>query len=281
MFFFLSLAIVFLFILLLCYYLKNKIDVVERRVSSQTDVLGKLIREFKLQACFGNSGGNGGEGNTIHGIQGSRLEPVLEEENDESESDDETDYEEGADTDEDTDVGMEKVKDDDLLDIDETVKDIKKEEEEDEYKDLDFEKVANEDLPVVHTEMEDFTGEDFDETVCVTAEDKAKYDDILTEKKEDKETFEKEQQDVLEEEHKAEPKNDLDTNEEHTKEPEFDDEENTYRHSAKQAKEAKIEDYKKMSLVQLKHVAQHTFNLSTTQIAKMKKDDLLKWILDQ
>ena len=100
MFFFLSLAIVFLFVLLMCYYLKNKIEVIERRVSSQTDVLGKLIREFKLQACFGGGGGGGGGGGEfIQGQQGVRLEPVLEVEDDE----DSDDYEDEADTDDDTD----------------------------------------------------------------------------------------------------------------------------------------------------------------------------------
>ena len=112
MFFFLSLAIVFLFVLLMCYYLKNKIEVVEKRVSSQTDVLGKLIREFKLQACFGGGGGGGGGGEFIQGQQGIRLEPVLEVDDSD---DDSTDYEDEADTDDDTDVGMEKVQDNDLL----------------------------------------------------------------------------------------------------------------------------------------------------------------------
>ena len=251
MFFFLSLAIVFLFILLMCYYLKNKIEIVERRVSSQTDVLGKLIREFKLQACFGY-GGAGGGSESIQGQQGVRLEPLLEQDDD-TESDDETDYIEEADTDDDadSDVGMEKVKDNDLLDIDETVKVSEEEDTElEEYKDLDFEKVANEDNDVPLSIAE----------------------------KEPEEKIPVEPQVVLEDAQslaKAEPKQQvvLGDEAEAKAEPEFDDE--------LQEKEAKTEDYHKMSLVQLKHVAQHTFHLSTTQIAKMKKDDLLKWILAQ
>ena len=256
MFFFLSLAIVFLFILLLCYYLKNKREVVERRVSSQTDVLGKLIREFKLQACFGygSGGGNGGGGNELfHAQPSSRLEPLLEQD-DESDSDSSSFNEDGADTDEESDddnsVGMEKVQDDDLLDINTTVKNTDKDATPDEYKDLDFEKVANQETPVV---------EECDETVRVSAEETEDEDDdlpaLISEPVE-------EDDDDDEDETKAEPK-----------EPVFDNEESV------QEKNAIHEDYKKMSLVQLKHVAQHTFNLSTTKIAKMKKDELLKLVL--
>jgi len=249
MFFFLSLAIVFLFILLLCYYLKNKINVLEKRVSSQTDVLGKLIRELKVQTCFGYGSENTRD-IVLNGLKGGKLEPVLEDDSESDTSDfQDTDNEEEEEEVQDT--GMEKVNDKTLLDIDET------ECEEDEYRGLDFEKVANEDQPVVVSEVKE----------PVISEEKAVYDECFQTEKEPK------QQEYFEYETRAEPKNVLDENKAESKEHKFDDEESVYC--------AKIEDYHKMNLVQLKHVAQHTFHLSTTQISKMKKDDLLKWILAQ
>lgn len=285
MFFFLSLAIVFLFVLLMCYYLKNKIEVVEKRVSSQTDVLGKLIREFKLQACFGGGGGGGGGGEFIQGQQGIRLEPVLEVDDSD---DDSTDYEDEADTDDDTDVGMEKVQDNDLLSAKEHVEDETDDILDllDEYRGLNFEKVANEELPLDY----DFTtGEDIDETVRVTPEDRAKYEVELDESNIELEAAKAELEaanieleaadaeldaaKAAESEAKAELAKAV--AKESEAKAELDNEE------SQKEKEAKTEDYHKMSLVQLKHVAQHTFHLSTTQIAKMKKDDLLKWVLAQ
>lgn len=249
MFFFLSLAIVFLFILLMCYYLKNKINVIEKKVSSQTEVLGKLIREFKFQSCLGGAGGTN-DNNEYQ--KERRLEPVLEneQEDEDSETDSETlDYSE----DDNTDVGMDKVNDDELIekkqeDIDETVKTFN--ENEDEYKDLDFEKVANEEVPVDFYSSKELHNEktEIETHVVIENEPQCHIKD-----------------DEIKEEILAEPKDILEDN-------------NT---EDIQTTDDKQEDYKKMSLVQLKHIAQHTFHLSTTQISKMKKDELLKWILSQ
>jgi len=47
LFFFISLGIVLSLILLLCYYLKNKIDVLEKQAISFRDILSNLIKEIK------------------------------------------------------------------------------------------------------------------------------------------------------------------------------------------------------------------------------------------
>lgn len=238
MFFFLSLAIVFLFILLMCYYLKNKITVVEKRVGSQMEVLGKLIRELKFHAFYGGKEDpveNGGPKTQ------QQLETVLEEEeksDSESETESETsETEDGDDTvNEDDDVSdreYDEGEDEPLLDIDETVK-ITTDEV------LHFEKIANDNAPVVNVATETVE-EDVEKHIVLESEPIAEPKDVL-------------------EEDTTEEIAETSVSPEWTSQP-------------------VAEDYRKMSLAQLKQVAHNVFHLSTTQIAKMKKEELLKWVL--
>lgn len=143
-FFFISLAIVLLLILLLCYYLKNKIDQLGNQCSSFRDILGKLIREVKIQAVI--------QGSSNSTPKVTKLETLYEEDDEQLDIEycgEEQVPDEGSVEDDDDDEEDEEG--DNHIEYDEG------EYEGEEYKDLDFEKVADLPLEKVSIDMNSAT----------------------------------------------------------------------------------------------------------------------------